>query len=422
MAEDNKKIAENKKSVEKKKGGGIKIVLFLIIFFIVIPGIAIAGFYFLNETFYYRLNTAMAEAPVVGNYFDALPTKSEKEGKIKSIAEYFLDISTDRAVDKLINIFNDDQEMYDDIIRIMLQQDPNSTKIVLSEIRDKQIKGDAISATLDEILDERNNELGQLATDLQSIPFASVRSEMYKIINDGLNGYNRLARILEQMDSLKAFELLSLLDDVDSDNVLDVMDVQAKELIKEEKNKDLSNTQKLISMSEIYASKDADELNDMLGNTTTYDIDELAIIFKEIGVLKTGEILSMVDSDQFVSDIITEMKNNEVLSTGEDLITKDILKTLKIYKDFDDNIIELTEVYSTMQSEEVANMLKRLLTNGAMPQDYVLDSGDVIFITDEMLAYRILQNFDSKTIAEIIGYFEDSLAAEVSKKLTIPNY
>jgi len=416
MAEETKKVKE------KKKGGGFKVILFLLIFFILIPGAGIAGFYFLNDTFYYRLNTALAETPVLGSYFDSLPTRAEKENQIKSIAEYFLEISTDRAVDKLILINNDDPAMYDDIIKIMLQLDPNMTKIVLDEIREKQIKGDAVSTTLDEILNERNEELSEIATDLQSVPFASVRSEMYKIINDGLNGYSRLARILEQMDSVKAFELLSLLDDIDSDNVLDAMNAQSKESIKQEMNKDLSNTQKLISMSEIYASKDADELVDVLGNTTTYKIEELAIIFKEIGILKTGEILSKVVDDALVNDIITEMKNNEVLTTGEDLITKDILKTLKIYKDFDDNILQLTNIYSTMQSEEVANILKIQITNGALPQVYVLDSGDVITISDETLAYRVLQNFDDKTIAEIIGYFEDSLASEVSKKLTVPNY
>jgi hypothetical protein len=75
-----------------------------------------------------------------------------------------------------------------------------------------------------------------------------------------------------------------------------------------------------------------------------------------------------------------------------------------------------------MQSEEVANILKIQITNGALPQVYVLDSGDVITISDETLAYKVLKNFDDKTIAEIIGYFEDSLASEVSKKLTVPNY
>jgi hypothetical protein len=75
-----------------------------------------------------------------------------------------------------------------------------------------------------------------------------------------------------------------------------------------------------------------------------------------------------------------------------------------------------------MQSEEVAGMLKTLITNSALPQVYVLDSGDVITISDEMLAYEVLRSFDDTTIAEIIGYFESSLASEVSKKLAIPEY
>lgn len=413
-------MAEEKK--EKKKGGLLKGILILLIFFILIPALGIAGFYFLNETFQYRLNAALSDFPVVGSYFDSLPTKAEKKEQIKSIAEYFLEISTDRAVDKLILIHDDEKPMYDEIIKTMLQIDPNVTKIILEDIRGKQLKGNAVSTTLDEITEERNQELQSIAGELQSLPFSSLRGEMYKIINDGLNGYSSLARIFEQMDAVKAYEMLSLLDDVDASSVLDAMSITSRESIQTEKNKDLANTQKIISLSEIYASKDADELIEELGNTSLYTVEELAIIFKEIGVVKTGQILAKANDDALTNDVITQMKNNEVLNVGEDLITKDILKSLKIFKDFDDSIIEATNVYKTMQSAQIANILSKLLTDGALPQVYVLDGGDVITISDEDLAYKILAQFDDKTKADIIGNFNNTLATEVSKKLTIPEY
>lgn len=413
-------MAEEKQ--EKKKGGLVKGILILLIFFILIPALGITGFYFLNETFQYRLNAALSDFPVVGSYFDSLPTKAEKRAQIKSIAEYFLEISTDRAVDKLILIHDDEKTMYDEIIKTMLQIDPNVTKIILEDIRSKQLQGDAVSTTLDDITEERNQELQAIAQELQSLPFSSLRGEMYKILNDGLNGYSRLARIFEQMDAVKAYEMLSLLDDVDASGVLDAMSITARELIQQEKNQDLANTQKVISLSEIYASKDADELLDELGSTTLYTVEELAIIFKEIGVVKTGKILAMANDDALTNDVITQMKNNEVLNVGEDLITKDILKSLKIFKDFDDNIIELTNVYKTMQPAQIANVISKLLTDGALPQVYVLDSGDVITISDEDLAYKILAQFDDKTKAAIIGNFNNTLASEVSKKLTVPEY
>lgn len=412
-------MAEEKK---RKKGGVIKGVLVLIVFFILIPAICVTGFYFLNETFRYRMNAALSDFPVVGSYFESLPTREEKIEQIKSIAEYFLDISTDRAVDKLILIHNDERTMYNDVIRNMMQIDPNSTKIILEDIRTKQLKGDAVTTTLDEIVNERTEELKASATDLISLPFTNVREEMYKIINEGLNGHSNLAAIFEQMDAVKAYELLSLLDDVDENEVLDNMTLLARESIISERNKDLVNMQRLISLSEIYASKDADELIDTLGNINTYKIEELAIIFKEIGVTKTGQILSNTADDLFVNEVITQMKNNEILSEGEDLITKDILKSLKIYKDFDDNIKELTNVYKTMQPAQVSTLLSKLLTDGAAPKVYVLDNGEVITISDQDLAYEILGQFDDKTKAAIIGYFNDTLASEVSKKLTVPGY
>jgi len=413
-------MAEDKK--EKKGGGLIKGILILLVFIIIIPSLGITGFYLMNETFQYRMNAALSNFPVVGSYFDSLPTKAEKNEQIKSIAEYFLDISADRAVDKLILINTDEKPMYDEIVKVMYQIDPNSTKIILEDIRSKQLKGDAVSTTLDEITDERNQELGAIASELQSMPFSSLRGELYKILNDGLNGYSRLARIFEQMNAVKAYEMLSLLDSVDENAVLDAMSMVSREEILLEKNKDTANTQKIISLSEIYASKDADELVELLGNTGTYSIEELAIIYKEIGVVKTGKILAISNDDGLISDVITQMKNNEVLSVGKDLITKDILKSLKIFKDFDDNIIELTNVYKTMQTSQVATVISKLLTDGDLPQVYVLDGGDVITISDEDLAYKILAQFDDKTKAEIIGNFNNTLASEVSKKLTVSEY
>ncbi len=138
--------------------------------------------------------------------------------------------------------------------------------------------------------------------------------------------------------------------------------------------------------------------------------------------MKTGQILAKAGDDTFVNEVITQMKNNEVLENGEDLITKDILKSLKIFKDFDDNIIELTNVYKTMQPAQIASVISKLLTDGALPQVYVLDGGEVITISDEDLAYKILDQFDDKTKAEIIGNFNNTLASEVSKKLTVPEY
>jgi Mg/Co/Ni transporter MgtE len=298
---------------------------------------------------------------------------------------------------------------------------PNRTKLVLENIRDQQLKGDAISSVLDEIIDERDVDLTEEANNLLALPFASVREEMMQIINDGLNGYSNLARILGKMDAVKAYDLLTLLDDVDENQVLEAMSVETRNSINQEKNKDMNNTQRLLSLSEIYQSKSPESLVDVLGSTSQYSISELAIIFKELGVLKTGEILSATEDDEFVNSIITEMKNNEILSEGEDLLTKDILKTLKIHKDFDDNILKLTNIYASMESEDVSRVLSDLMNNRSLPEVYVLDSGDIITISDEDLAYEILGKFDDTRIAEIIGFFDERLASEVTRKLIIPN-
>ncbi len=424
LAEETKVEKPKKEKPKKeKKGGAIKVILVILVLFIIIPGLVLTGFYFLNETFKYRMNTALSEAPgSIGTYFESIPTRAERNVHIQSIAEYYLKISENSAVDKLLLLNNDEPGMYDSVIKKMLQMDPNDTKIILQEIREQQRQGDAVSNTLDEIIEERNSELALVAEDLQNIPFTSLRDEMYKILNDGLNGSSQLAKILEQMEPVKAFELLSMLDESDKNDVLDSMTELTKIKIREEMNKDLSNNQKLISISEIYKTKDASELEDLLGSIGEYTLEELAVIFKELGIIKTARILSLVTDDQFINNVIAEMKNNEVLENDVDLITKDILKALKIYKDFDDNILQLASIYSAMESSEVATILKGFFINGSLPQVYVLDSGDIIEISDEKLGLRVLRTFDDKKIAEILSYFDTSLSTVISRKLTVPEY
>ncbi len=421
MAEE-KTVEDKKMEGKKKKKGAGKIIIILIIIFILVPLIALAAFYFLNDTFRFRINNSLSTAPVVGSYFANQPTKKEINEDINKLAKYFLNITTDRAVDKLNVIKGEDSSLYDDVINAMIRRDPNKTKNILESIRAKDMKGNALSKALEDIEKDQEEEFTNTLKKLEDMPFSSLRKEVYDILNNSLNGHSDLAKILSAMKPKKAYAILNLIDVDDRMKVLDFMDDDVRNKIEKEKNFVLADKEKLINQSAIYKSKNVEDLKPILNSTATYNIDQLSVIFKELGPVYTGKILASSVDDNFVADVIKNIRNNEITESGEDLLTKDILKSLKIYKEFDDNIVQVTKVYKAMNLSKVSEMLSDMLSGNSLPQVYVLDNGDVITITDEDLAYKILEGFDTKDIAKIISGFDATLASEVSKKLSIPEY
>ncbi len=54
------------------------------------------------------------------------------------------------------------------------------------------------------------------------------------------------------------------------------------------------------------------------------------------------------------------MKDEQILTTGEDKLTQDILKSLKVYADFDDNINELNNIYAKLDDAKISEIIKTL--------------------------------------------------------------
>jgi len=406
---------------EKKKGGGaLKAILILFIIIIVIPIGILVGFYFMNENFNYGVNRVMSDAPIVGSYFEKIPTREEKEDQIKVIAEHYLSVDRARAVDKLILFMNDNREFYDEIIKNMLRINPNATKYILEDIRKATINKDIISATLEQIDEEKSTDYTDVGTYIDKLNNVSALEEMNKIINSSINGYKLLANVIEKMADDRAAELIDLLEypELLMDNLTESKRNSVLTARAERKNR----KKELINISEIYATEGPDKLYEIIGDTDNYTIDELAVIYKQLGVVKSGKVLAKVENDEFVYQLINKIQENETLAVGEDFISKDILKTIKVYSQFDDNINELSNVYQNMSTEKVTEVVSQMLRNGAESEIYVLDNGEVIAINDEYLALKVLQTFEDKKIAEILSIMDSNLSADVAKKMTLPQF
>ncbi|MDK2917388.1 MAG: hypothetical protein PWQ37_121 [Candidatus Petromonas sp.] len=415
-------MAKNKTDSEKQLGIG-KIFLILFTIFILLPILILGIIYSTNDDIKMQMNRYLTKLPgKIGDYFKAYPTKEELSSQVKSIANYLVEIDNDRATDKLTLIKNEDEKLYSDIIKVMLKLNSNKTQTIVESIRRNSIKKDVLVSTLNQIEREKEREVLSKAEFYEKLSPITAIDKIISSLDNGSTSFKDLGVIFENMKEDTAIMLLSNLNEDIRNNILENISSDEKRRNMEALIASIKDRQaNLNNIADIYSIESPDKLVNIIGNTQTYVLDELASIYRNMGVLKSAQVLSKVNNDDFVMELINKIKEQEILSTGRDLLTEDILKAMKIYRQFNNNVAEMSSIYEKMDNRQISALIKRLIGNAGTPKKYFLDNGEVITITDEDLALAILKNFDDRKLASVLSFLGDNLSSEISRKLTIPS-
>ncbi|HAS74984.1 MAG TPA: hypothetical protein DCS67_12635 [Clostridiales bacterium UBA8960] len=418
-----KKVVDTKKEEEviakEKKGKGGCLVVLLILF--LTPLLALSALYFLNKDFQLSLNGLVSNVPgPLGAYFEKFPTRAEELEQVRIVSDYVLGLDESRAVDKLLILQKDDKRAYDDVIKDMLRINPNKTKNILEALRAATVNKDALSNTVSVIESEKQDDIKAQAAYVSSLPSNAAVEEVQNIITDGINGHRNAAAIFEFVDNNIAVDILYQLDQVDRNKIFASMSDTKAMAIKNAFSSKQRRISDLQQIATVYGSESPSTLINTIGNTGTYSMDDLAVIYKALGPKKSGEVLAKSNNESFVFDLVAKMKANELLIGGQDLITPDLLKSLKIYKEFDDNVLELIDVYSKMDMNRVIAIVRNMMLNASPSEIYELNNGQLITISDEDLILEILTSFPRDKIAQILSSLDQTLSSELTRKLALP--
>lgn len=410
---------ESTEESKKSKGKGGCLVILLILF--LTPLLALGTLYFLNKDFKLNVNGIMSNMPgAVGDYFEKFPTHAEEVEQIRMVSDYMLQLDASRAVDKLLILQKDDARAYDDVIKDMLRINPNKTKNILEAIREATVNKDALSNTVQGISEEQAEDLKAKAVYISGLPLTAAVTEVEAIIADSINGHKNAAEIFEFIEDDVAVSILYQLSQVDREKIFAALSDEKAASIRNAYSANQRRIADLVQISDLYSSENASSLVDTIGNLSSYTIEDLAVIFKNIGPRKAGEVLAKVEDETFVFDLIAKIKANELLNEGEDLLTPDILKSLKIYREFDDNVLELIEVYQEMEMNKVVQIVRNMMLNASPSKVYELNNGETITISDEDLILEILTSFPQEKIASILSALDQTLSSELTRKLALP--
>jgi flagellar motility protein MotE (MotC chaperone) len=302
----------------------------------------------------------------------------------------------------------------------MVRDNPNRTKDILDVIRRNELNEDLITSTISEINEEINESYNEDANELLNLSLPLAKEQMEEIINSSLNGHLLLSEILKNLSDENIASLISLLDNQDFSAVLNSFSKAQQDSIKKIISNEKTNENDLNSIIEVYKSKNATILADLLNQESDYTFDELVYIYENLGPKLAGQVLAKINQEEFTIRLTNRIKENQILNTGFDELTKDILKSLKLFTEFDDNISELTQMYNTMDSQQVSNILEGMMRSSRLPEIYQFDNGETLELSDEDVAIEILNNFNTNKRSEVISLMSDAMASQVSRKLSLP--
>lgn len=400
----------------------MKNILIAFMLLIVVPLAVLFGMYTFYEPFSDIVNETMAKLPGgLGGYFRSIPTKEDDAEQLVTIASYLLDIEMTQAVDKLNLIENEDLETFDSVVKSMIRLNPSRTERILEEKRKQSLKPNVIQSTLDQISDEQVERNQESADVIAKLPLAARLETFNRLLEDRVDAYEYLGSLVTLMAPEVYGEMLEFLDEEAVKGIRQHLSEEMRLSIDQYVSDKNQNQSEVFQTAQILVNKPISDLATTLVPGGNYSTEDLVSIYQTLGPKRAGEVLAKIDNDTFAFDLVNAIKAQQTLTMGEDKFTGDLLKSLNIYKAYDDNINDLVNIYNQVDDSKTADIIKRLYWYTGQVKRYPLSNGEEIALSDQDLALDILKSFPPKKIASILSYLDNSISTEISTKLALPN-
>lgn len=378
----------------------IKIILVIIIVFILIPISTLTILYNTNSGFKSEANKYLRNMPgEIGGYFNQYPTNKESKDKILYISEHYNIIDSDAAADKLYIIKEDDEELYHQIIREMNKLSPDKTEVIIKKVRDIELRKNLLISVYDEINSAKENELLEDIKKIEGMDLLVAKNLILQYYND--ENFERINDIFDNISMDKAVDLTYYFEENIYDYILNNLENDRKtEINKGLIEKKLEN-EKLISKSQIYQVNNSTDAIEEIGNTDKYSYTQLAIIYLNLTIEKSGKILSQIEDKEFLENLFSEMRDIELLNDVLDSKTVKVASEIEKIKGYDEKINELVKIYQKMSSSAVSSIIEKM------------------FNEDPELAVDLIGSMSDTKMAEILNYVDPGIANQISKELTL---
>lgn len=403
----------------RSKGGSIiKTLSVILISFISLPLIVMTIMYFSNEGFRDNANKTLSGLPGgLGGYFQSIPSLDEREGLKRDIAKYYIALDEDRIVDKLLIIKGEDKQLYDDLLVLMTRENSSKMKRVKDSLKLSKFTKDPYNRILTEIDKENEEKIDNMLKYYNSLPLAKAVREIERTHASNEITTDQLTGLFSKLKADQAAKYLFYLD-VELERQIKFK--LPREVLRdiEKKIEELeANEDKLLELASIYENKNLDGALEELGNTNTYNMEDLAFIYKNLSLGKSSKILSKVDDKDFMLTLFDGINHLEELEKDRRNTSSLVTKGITIYKEYDKKIEELVSIYQRTNIEELSKIIETMLKRNEVYRRHSLNEEEEIIFTEEQLVIDVLNRLKANIVAEILERLNENDRISLSKKL-----
>ena len=404
---------------QNKKRGKRKWVIILTA--IVLPILILSLLYFNNMSFKLRVNNLLSRVPGgIGDRFKTLPTDFDSQEKKAFLADYYLSLEPADAADKLYIIKKDDEQLYSEIIRLMNSNSSSKTGEIITLVRSLESRKDLLSSIYDEVQAEKEKQFQGEVSRLESQDLTLTIHEIENRYEKEADFKERLPQILSQMNENRVVNILFYIEDGLRGEILNKLDRDLKARLDNKlvsKNMERNN---LISLASFYEAKPSDELLDEIGNSEKFSFEELGIIYKNLSILKSAEVLSQIEDDGFKEQLFTAIRREEELTGEESSVINDISRAVQFMTEYNSKIDDLVSTYNRMSPDRVARIVEKMMENEDTVTSLEINSEPLYEISDATIIVDVLSRMNNKTLSNIMDNMKTDNASKLTQMLARP--
>lgn len=397
-----------------------KIILIFAVVFVIIPFAILVLVYFTNSSFKEWTNNNLRNSPgFIGEHFKKYPTQEERNDKEKYLADYYINLDKERAADKLYIIMKSDEELYNNIVRRMNSISSSRTHEIIRLIRNIDVRKDLLFSIYDEILDEKSTNLQNEVKRIEALDTYIAIKEFEESINGSSDSLREIVDVVALMNETKIAEILHYLEKDSRDKVLTRLAKDKRRTIDRILLEKQLNNEKLMDLAKVYEVKDIQKSFEEIGNTDTYNINDLSKIYLNLSVKKAAEILSLSQNEEFVKDLYDSIRREERLLGLTDSVVVNISRTVNYFNEYNDKINNLVSLYERMNPAEVAKIVESMLNNQKTVSAFEIEYNAYHNLSDSDIIMDVIRKMRKNKLSDILRYLDTTKSAEITRKLAI---
>ena len=401
---------------DKKSNTVSKIIIIILITLIAITLAIIGLIYNNNKSFKNNVDNLLTKLPgSIGGHFRNLPTEIEREEKIEYLSSYFINLDSNIAADKMYIIKKDDEKLYIDIIRGMNSISVAKTEEIVVKVRNMELRKDLLFSIYDEVQREETEKFYSEVSRFEKQDILKSLLETEKRFSD-----REFLKIIGEVKADKLSEVLYYIDSDIRSYILDSFKESKRTLIEGIIYEKTNEVNTLIDIAKVYETKPIDVTINVIGNTDTYSLYKLGIIYKNLSVLKSAELLSNIKDEKFIEELFASIMREEELTKSDTNITGDISRAMEFLNEYGNKIKDLVAIYEKMSPGKVAKIVEQMMQNTKAITSFELNSEEVYELSDSVIIIDVLSKMKNQTLSKVLDFMESDKASQVTRLLARP--